>query len=126
MEILFGQCRVCGYSLKGLTERRCPECGTTFDPDDPRTMVVFEPPMLVRFVSRKISVWTFFPVFLAGGAYVLAGFVLRNALMRDVLAVPLALIGVGTLYMVWARIRFQMWERRRRRKRGAFNSGVQR
>jgi hypothetical protein len=26
-----GECVVCGYSLHGLTERRCPECGTAFD-----------------------------------------------------------------------------------------------
>ena len=26
-----GFCDQCGYNLKGLTEPRCPECGTTFD-----------------------------------------------------------------------------------------------
>jgi hypothetical protein len=32
-----GRCRRCGYSLRGLTSHRCPECGTTFrDPE--RTM----------------------------------------------------------------------------------------
>ncbi len=25
-----GHCRRCGYNLKGLTEARCPECGTEF------------------------------------------------------------------------------------------------
>ncbi len=25
-----GHCRRCGYNLKGLTEARCPECGTGF------------------------------------------------------------------------------------------------
>lgn len=29
-----GQCRTCGYLLYGLTEPRCPECGTPFDPTD--------------------------------------------------------------------------------------------
>ena len=28
----FGFCAQCGYDLRGLTEPRCPECGTTFDP----------------------------------------------------------------------------------------------
>ena len=30
-------CRQCGYSLYGLTESRCPECGKGFDPADPKT-----------------------------------------------------------------------------------------
>jgi hypothetical protein len=29
---LEGHCTHCGYNLKGLTEHRCPECGTAFDP----------------------------------------------------------------------------------------------
>lgn len=28
-----GYCAQCGYSLKGLTEPRCPECGTPFNPE---------------------------------------------------------------------------------------------
>ena len=27
----------CNYSLDGLIERRCPECGTAFDPADAET-----------------------------------------------------------------------------------------
>jgi hypothetical protein len=27
-----GHCPACGYELRGLTEPRCPECGTPFDP----------------------------------------------------------------------------------------------
>ena len=30
-------CRKCGYELRGLTTPRCPECGRTFDPANPRT-----------------------------------------------------------------------------------------
>ena len=30
-------CRGCGYTLDGLPEHRCPECGRTFDPRDPAT-----------------------------------------------------------------------------------------
>jgi hypothetical protein len=31
-------CRRCGYALAGLGQPRCPECGSSFDPDDPRTV----------------------------------------------------------------------------------------
>ena len=27
-----GYCQKCGYNLHGLTEKRCPECGTPFAP----------------------------------------------------------------------------------------------
>jgi hypothetical protein len=30
-------CRQCQYFLDGLTENRCPECGTPFEPGDPST-----------------------------------------------------------------------------------------
>lgn len=29
-----GHCRKCGYNLHGLPDRRCPECGTPFEPPD--------------------------------------------------------------------------------------------
>ncbi|MBN2560433.1 MAG: hypothetical protein JXQ75_05830 [Phycisphaerae bacterium] len=32
-------CIKCGYSLRGLAEHRCPECGSEFDPLDPSTFV---------------------------------------------------------------------------------------
>src|SRR2546421_12761742 len=35
---LVGSCWECGYSLRGLESRRCPECGRGFDPNDPATM----------------------------------------------------------------------------------------
>lgn len=31
------RCLGCGYILNGLPENRCPECGRSFDPDDPET-----------------------------------------------------------------------------------------
>ena len=30
-------CRQCRYTLHGLPESRCPECGTSFDPTNPST-----------------------------------------------------------------------------------------
>jgi hypothetical protein len=45
-------CERCGYTLLGLVERRCPECGLPFDPAaDPLPAI----PWLVR---RKIGTWT--------------------------------------------------------------------
>jgi hypothetical protein len=31
------RCLDCGYILTGLVDYRCPECGRTFDPDNPET-----------------------------------------------------------------------------------------
>lgn len=36
-------CRQCGYALVGLSEPRCPECGTRFDPHDPETFLLRRP-----------------------------------------------------------------------------------
>ncbi|HVP12737.1 MAG TPA: hypothetical protein VMV94_16300 [Phycisphaerae bacterium] len=38
-------CKKCGYDLQGLTENRCPECGTAFDPAErERIMARVDPP----------------------------------------------------------------------------------
>lgn len=29
------RCKTCQYSITGVTEHRCPECGTAFDPTEP-------------------------------------------------------------------------------------------
>src|SRR5262245_29301499 len=34
------RCKACHYSLKNLTEYRCPECGREFDPSDPSSFEV--------------------------------------------------------------------------------------
>lgn len=34
LKIKEGHCESCNYNLHGLTESRCPECGTPYDPDD--------------------------------------------------------------------------------------------
>jgi hypothetical protein len=36
----FVRCKTCHYSLANLTEHRCPECGTPFDPNDPASFLV--------------------------------------------------------------------------------------
>ena len=32
------RCKICHYPLQGLTDHRCPECGNTFDPNDPSSL----------------------------------------------------------------------------------------
>jgi hypothetical protein len=41
------RCLSCHYSHKKLTQRRCPECGRKFDPNDPSTFAT-GPFQLVR------------------------------------------------------------------------------
>ncbi len=36
-------CIECGYCLEGLSEHRCPECGETFDPNDPDSYAIDDP-----------------------------------------------------------------------------------
>ncbi len=57
-------CLKCGYSLRGLTENRCPECGTPFDPDLmarsylpewPRLMVWYLTAILVISLADLLS-----------------------------------------------------------------------
>jgi hypothetical protein len=46
-------CQACGYDLQGLSERRCPECGTDFDPDEQariQTRIDLPPPRPRRLV----------------------------------------------------------------------------
>lgn len=40
-------CLRCGYSLRGLTENRCPECGTPFDPQEMASSYLPEWPRLM-------------------------------------------------------------------------------
>jgi len=49
-------CRQCQYVLDGLTENRCPECGTTFEPGDPSTY--WRTPQGPRsLVDRTAAAW---------------------------------------------------------------------
>lgn len=38
------RCINCSYPLRGIPEPRCPECGTPFDPDDPKSWAPENPP----------------------------------------------------------------------------------
>lgn len=49
-------CRRCGYRLDGLLDRRCSECGTPFDPSNPRTFR--RPGQLREQTSRRLRLWS--------------------------------------------------------------------
>jgi hypothetical protein len=49
-------CLVCGYSLRGLPEPVCPECGRVFDPADPATFKDLDEPTLWSRWARPPSI----------------------------------------------------------------------
>lgn len=70
------RCLTCGYDLRGLPEPRCPECGRTFDTNDPQTYAVEGPDAreLVKF-ARIAAVFLLVPsaLIVTGFLFALAG-----------------------------------------------------
>jgi hypothetical protein len=120
---IVGNCRKCDYPLVRLTEMRCPECGTPFDPDNPTTMNFHFSPV-VAFLEKPITFWTVFPGLLIwGGIGSLIVLMPSNEMVW--LGSLLMMIPVlGTFYVVYARLRFQAFKRRRAARRGAGASGA--
>src|SRR5690349_11519396 len=49
-------CLKCGYSLRGLTDNHCPECGTEFDPENPSTFATrTRPHAIICNLSRPLG-----------------------------------------------------------------------
>ena len=48
-------CKKCGYDLQGLTENRCPECGTAFDPAERERIIarIASPPLKPKY--RRVA-----------------------------------------------------------------------
>src|SRR4051812_4047956 len=65
-----GRCWGCGYDLRSIPSRNCPECGKAFDPDDARTMNMGKPPLsrIGRWLLKPTGLWA---LILAGAATVL-------------------------------------------------------
>jgi len=47
-------CRHCDYNLRGLTSRRCPECGAFFDWNRPQTYELQPQPVRRRRLMRRL------------------------------------------------------------------------
>jgi hypothetical protein len=115
MHALIGNCRQCGYSLIRLTAPRCPECGTAFDPEDPRTMILHES-RLAEFLSKRTSLWSVFPAVLACAAAIAAHIFFPDATWSIPLKAAAILLAGGTLYIGMARYNFRSYLRKRQRE----------
>jgi len=61
-------CRQCGYNLYGLPENRCPECGRTFEPNNPKTFFKHSGSLARRRWAKRIVVAVVAFIILAGAA----------------------------------------------------------
>ena len=59
------RCKTCHYSLSGLTEHRCPECGAAFDPKNPGTFLT------EREIWNRRKAWWFAGVLWMSGIIIL-------------------------------------------------------
>jgi hypothetical protein len=113
MHPLVGNCRACGYSLVRLTVPRCPECGTAFDPDDPKTMTIHRS-RLVDFLSKPMPWWGLgVPVVLLMGAvcsWLVSG---GPSTLTVFLSTSGVLSGMFAVYIWSAKIRFRRWLKKR-------------
>jgi hypothetical protein len=50
-------CLGCGYSLRGLEQQRCPECGRSFDPDNWRTFRSEFSQSQPNWITRSLWIW---------------------------------------------------------------------
>jgi len=59
-------CPGCGYALRGLESRQCPECGRGFDPGDPRSFAKRPPRPWVWKWGRRVPAVLLLLILLAG------------------------------------------------------------
>ncbi len=115
MHALIGNCRHCGDSLVRLTEPRCPECGTMFDPEDPRTMILHDS-RLAEFLSKRMTIWTILPTLLVCAAAIGAHIYFPGATWGIPVKTAAFLLASGTLYIGMARYNFRSYLRKRQRE----------
>lgn len=82
-------CIACKYNLTGLSEYRCPECGRSFDPDDPKSFRIDGRTWRARSPKRSGFIYLFFAAL--GTICTFTPFVIDSHAQDTLL--PLALVG---------------------------------
>ena len=54
-DLVVGFCIGCGYSLRGLSDHRCPECGRAFDPGNGKTFLKTPHGHVARWLARPLG-----------------------------------------------------------------------
>ena len=111
MTHFIGNCKTCGYPLLRLPKPRCPECGTPFDPADPKTMD-YNHPNWSKFLQKPITLKTRLPA-IAAFAVIVIACCFPEILILQLLILPAVLIILVTSYISFARRRMQRWLRKK-------------
>lgn len=103
------RCLSCDYPLVGLLEHRCPECGRTFDPADPRTMRTPRSPGKIAQFLLKPPGWPMFvATVLAVSVSIIAGTAPGGYFVPTMLALALWMIILPVWFfrlLIWAGVR---------------------
>ncbi|UCE58869.1 MAG: hypothetical protein JSU63_15685 [Phycisphaerales bacterium] len=92
-------CIQCSYLLRGLENPRCPECGQSFDPDDPPTYVVYTMPSWVRWAQPPSLLECVLAVI--AGLWILEDFSNQIASHPYVVCLaPILMVGLVLYYLV--------------------------
>jgi len=111
MPHFIGNCKTCGYPLLRLPKPRCPECGSPFDPADPKTMD-YNRPSWAKFVQKPTTLKMWLPA-IASFAILATAIAFPENLALLLLCIPALLIIVVTLFVSYARRRMRRYLRKR-------------
>lgn len=107
------RCLGCGYCLKGLQSSRCPECGKTFDRNDPRTFVYRV------LCGKSLLLNSLFVMLLLVCTVLGTGAVLHLKLLIDLAGELGGFIGMVVLLFLWCGLPALAWLLARDRVREA-------
>ena len=92
------RCPHCSYNLRGLTSRRCPECGTGFDPHILRHQF---PPRPSPVWRKLIWAMALAPVLIAGAGLLASQAIKTQPPGRAILMTVFAVVVPGLVGLVW-------------------------